>query len=540
MATPHVYPEGCVFSTLADIANKHITVMGLGLNGGGEACVRFFLQHGAFVTVTDMKSAEQLRPTIESLSKDTSLDKSRLTYVLGQHRIDDFSNADCVIKNPGVKIEGNQYLAAAKAIETDLSIFLHFTKAPIIAVTGSKGKSSTVSAIDFGLRSAGFTSFLGGNITVSPLTFLDKTDGTTPVVLELSSWQLADLRGRNVLKPKIAIITKIVPDHQNWYGDMDSYVADKRLIYAAQTAGDYTILDADDDGYLHESASPKEGCKCWGDLFASETKGTVLRYSKKPLAKDTDGVYQMHTPTGVVGMEHLVHELRSKSTNAHSVSDNQIMGNLFVPGDHMKVNVLNAALVLRLMGVSPEQTITILGSWKGIPHRLEHFHTWIIKQTESHKSSPRTVYFYNDSCATVPEAAAAASQSFGRSVVFITGGTDKGLGFLPLAGTLAGESGTSYIPREIYLLSGTGTDKLITLLDARHVKYEGPFDSLEVLLGILKANLMAADADKIYGIPSATEPLVVVFSPGATSFGMFTNEFDRGDKFKAAVKNIFE
>src|SRR5574344_3005873 len=465
MATPHVYPEGCVFSTLADIANKHITVMGLGLNGGGEACVRFFLQHDAYVTVTDMKSAEQLRPTIESLSKDTFLDKSRLTYVLGQHRIDDFSNADCVIKNPGVKIEGNQYLAAAKAIETDLSIFLHFTKAPIIAVTGSKGKSSTVSAIDFGLRSAGFTSFLGGNITVSPLTFLDKTDGTTPVVLELSSWQLADLRGRNVLKPQIAIITKIVPDHQNWYGDMDSYVADKRLIYAAQTAGDYTILDADDDGYLHESASPKEGCKCWGDLFASETKGTVLRYSKKPLAKDTDGVYQMHTPTGVVGMEHLVHELRSKSTNAHSVSDNQIMGNLFVPGDHMKVNVLNAALVLRLMGVSPEQTITILGSWKGIPHRLEHFHTWIIKQTESHKSSPRTVYFYNDSCATVPEAAAAASQAFGKPVVFITGGTDKGLEFDVLADTLNYKASYCTKTAGNYLLAGTGTDKLVKLLD---------------------------------------------------------------------------
>ena len=66
-----------------------------------------------------------------------------------------------------------------KAVETDLSIFLHFTKAPIIAVTGSKGKSSTVSAIDYGLRGAGFKAYLGGNITVSPLSFLEKTDGTT-------------------------------------------------------------------------------------------------------------------------------------------------------------------------------------------------------------------------------------------------------------------------------------------------------------------------------------------------------------------------
>ena len=111
---PHIYPEGCVFNTLEDIRGKHVTVMGLGLNGGGEACVRFFLQHGACVTVTDMKTAEQLAPTINSIGTDPSLDLSRLRYVLGEHKIEDFENADCVIKNPGVKIQGNKYLAAAR------------------------------------------------------------------------------------------------------------------------------------------------------------------------------------------------------------------------------------------------------------------------------------------------------------------------------------------------------------------------------------------------------------------------------------------
>ena len=112
--TQHVYPEGCAFNTLEDIRGKKVTVMGLGLNGGGEACVRFFLRHGAFVTVTDMKTAEQLAPTINSIGTDSSLDLSHLRYVLGEHRIEDFENADCVIKNPGVKIQGNKFLAAAK------------------------------------------------------------------------------------------------------------------------------------------------------------------------------------------------------------------------------------------------------------------------------------------------------------------------------------------------------------------------------------------------------------------------------------------
>lgn len=518
--TPHIYPEGCVFNSLDDIKGKKITVMGLGLNGGGEACVRFFLKHGAFVTVTDKKTKEQLAPTIKSLSEDKELDLSKLTYVLGEHRIQDFSEADCVIKNPGVKIEGNEYLAAAKAIETDLSIFLHFTKAPIIAVTGSKGKSSTVSAIDYGLKQAGFTSFLGGNITVSPLTFLEKTNETTPVVLELSSWQLADLRGRKALKPKISIITKIVPDHQNWYGDMDSYVADKQLIYAEQTSEDYTILDADEDDYLTETASPKEGIKCWGDLFASETKAKILRYSKKSLAPGVEGVYQRSITADTEGYLHL------NDTDA----DVKIMGSLFVPGEHNKINVLNAALVLKLMNVETTRIEAIASSWKGIPHRLEFFHEW---------NGFRKVYFYNDTCATVPEAAAAATQSFGRPVVLISGGTDKGLDLTPLASTIAGFGGTEFIPYETYFLSGTGTEKITPFLDKNKISYEGPFDSLEVLLNILKSNLQKGLPLETYGDPSSPVPVVVVFSPGATSFGMFTNEFDRGDKFKKYVKELF-
>ena len=236
-----VYPEGCFFNSLEDIKGKNITVMGLGLNGGGEATVRFLLKHGANVLVTDKKTKEQLKPTIDSLNSDSSVDTKNLKYILGEHRIEDFQNADVVIKNPGVKIQGNVYLQAAKNIETDISLFLKFTKAKIIAVTGSKGKSSTVSAIYYGLEKSGFDVFLGGNITVSPLTFLEQTSEKSVVVLELSSWQLADLRGRKLLKPYISLITKIVPDHQNWYGNMENYVADKKLIYA----------DQDENAFVH-------------------------------------------------------------------------------------------------------------------------------------------------------------------------------------------------------------------------------------------------------------------------------------------------
>ena len=92
---------------------------------------------------------------------------------------------------------------------------------------------------------------------------------------------------------------------------------------------------------------------------------------------------------------------------------------------------------------------------------------------------------------------------------------------------------------ELYLLAGTGTDKLIPLLKEYNIKYQGPFDSLSLLLGILKTNLISKDANRVYGITIAGDKLPVVFSPGATSFGMFANEFDRGNKFKSLVKEIF-
>ncbi len=534
-STAHVYPEGCYFKTIEDIKDKHVTIMGLGLNGGGEACVKFFLRHGAYVLVTDLKSRQELEPTILSLTMDKTLNRSRLSYVFGEHRVEDFANADCVIKNPGVKYEGNKYLAAAKAVETDMSIFLHFCKAPIIAVTGSKGKSSTASAIAYGMKQSGFRCFLGGNIALSPLSFLEDTDGTTPVVLELSSWQLRDLRGRKVLKPKIAIITTILPDHQNWYDGMDSYVADKRLIYENQDADDYTILSADEDGYMDECQNKHPECKCWGDDFALETRATVFRYSKVPFIRSFYGAFLRQGRAGgaAIGYSYLPVKLRSRHGQQKDLREEEILGELAVPGDIMRMNALVAALALQLQGIAPLQIKGVLAQWPGLPYRMEACHSW------TSPSDKRPVVFYNDSCATVPEAAAAATQAFKRSVIYIGGGTDKNLDFFPLAQALHGNNDVTFKPKDIYLLEGTGTEKLRTLLDARHVSYRGPFASIRDLLLELRVNLKDPDARKVYGPVSSKNPLPIVFSPGATSFGMFANEFDRGEQFKKQVRDLF-
>jgi len=522
--TPHVYPKGCFFKSLDDIKNKKVTIMGLGLNGGGEACVRFFSRYGAYITVTDKKTEEELAPTLLSLRQDSDIDFSKIKFVLGKHELADFQNADCVIKNPGVKFEGNEYLAAAKNIESDISLFLNFTKAPIIAVSGSKGKSSTVSAIHYGLCQAGFKAFLGGNITVSPLTFLEQTDETTPVVLELSSWQLADLRGRGALKPKIAVLTKIVPDHQNWYGGMEPYVADKKLIYADQTSDGFTLCNADDG---------------WGKVFAAETKAKVIWYGNNA-------------------------DVPVRVTDA------------VVPGIHMRQNLTNAAIVMTLMGVTPDDAKKILSAYPGIEHRLEYFFSWNYsaacvnntKKTNASRSSAMNTpvpdaqsmvtefRFYNDTTATVPDAAVAALESFSEKPVLFAGGNDKNLDFTPFAAA-------AHKASAIYLLEGKGTDRMIPLLTERGISFSGPFNSLEALLVAFKNDIEAGNimvccsSDDAENAGSgcflekgaATQEKAqkttgksivnVVFSPGATSFGMFTNEFDRGHKFKKLVQEIF-
>ncbi len=253
---------------VSDLKGLKITVMGLGLNGGGLASALFFASKGSSVTVTDLREGEILAPSIEKLKQ------YNIRYVLGKHDIEDFRNADIVIKNPAVR-KSSPYLEAADIIETDISIFLRLCrKNRIIAVTGSKGKSTTVSALYHALKTADSRAKLGGNITTSPLTFIDETEENDPVILELSSWQLADLKDKNLLHPEVSVITNILPDHQNSYDCMDDYVEDKKLIYRGQNGKQKTLCPYDD---------------AYGEFFYNETPAEAAYFSKNPLPDGING-----------------------------------------------------------------------------------------------------------------------------------------------------------------------------------------------------------------------------------------------------------
>jgi UDP-N-acetylmuramoylalanine--D-glutamate ligase len=448
---------------------RRVTVMGLGLHGGGLASALFFARRGAAVTVTDLKSEAELRASVEQLAAYP------VRRVLGRHDPADFTDADLVIKNPGVGLD-SPFLAAARRagvrIETDVSVFLLLCDNPVLAVTGSKGKSTTASAIHWGLLAASSGARLGGNITVSPLTFLDELEPGAPVVLELSSWQLADLAGCERFKPRVSLITNILPDHLNRYQGMDDYVADKKIIYARQDETDSSIFNLDDP---------------YTEQFRAESRARKLYFSRRPL------------PAGIEGgwLEGEAARLRLGGRESNALDRP-----LLLPGEHNRLNLLAAAVALRAWGMGPAAITERLAAFSGLEHRLEFV------------AEKNGVRYYNDSAATIPHAVREAVRALSGGIVLLTGGADKNIDFAPLADV-------ARTPRAIVLLDGSATKKIAALLDSLGVPYHGPFPALEPAVKAAEAAAAPGDA--------------VLFSPGCASFGLFLNEFDRGRQFKKIV-----
>jgi UDP-N-acetylmuramoylalanine--D-glutamate ligase len=482
---------------IMDYSGMKVLIMGLGLHGGGLESARYLFRHGAILTVTDLRDEKTLAQSIDQLEAScVGSPGNAIRYVLGRHDIDDFKNADMVIKNPGVRPD-SPYLLAARHIETDIGLFLDTgSSVRLIAVTGSKGKSSVASALHWALKESNSRSYLGGNITVSPLSFIDELKNGDTVVLELSSWQLGDLRGRTredgsaLLKPKAAVLTAIMPDHLDRYGVMEAYVSDKRIIYQGQDKCDITV--AGDDS--------------WGKSFLAESRARPLVYSGTPLPEKISGGWI--DPDSGKGFARLDNwALQGQPVNGEIVEI--VPAKLLVPGSHQKQNLLAAGLALYGLGMEPEHIRKGLGSFPGVEHRLELF------------LEAGGIAFYNDSAATIPEAAAAAIEALGSDnrLVLVTGGTDKNLDFTPLA--KAAEKAKAVI-----LLAGSGSDKLRALLVSAGIGCLGPFDALE----------NAANAALEFAAPGDR----IALSPGCASFGMFLNEFDRGRKWKETIKRIIQ
>lgn len=468
---------------LEDFRDKKITIIGLGLHGGGVSAAKFFSKLGAKILITDLRNKEELNDSIEAL-KDYPV-----KYVLGQHRPEDFSNTDLVIKNPAVP-ENSKYLEIAQKnkvpIETDIGIFFEFCPAPVIGVTGTKGKSTTATLIAKILSQEYEDVILAGNIRTPVLNKLKKIKKEQIVVLELSSWQLAGLASHRK-SPHWAVITNILQDHLNRYKNMAEYIEDKKLVFKWQKKGDYLVLNYDDEIVR---------------TMAQEAKRSeVFYYSQQKQTSDFKGVF--------LDGEKIF--LGSEEKEICSLSD------IYLPGRHNIGNVLASITLAKIINISRKSIKKALNQFKGLEGRLE-----LIRTADD-------VRFINDTTATTPEACLAALNSFSvngqKRIILIAGGADKNLDFAKLG------EGIVKMVKALVLLDGTATHRLIAAVKKQlELSSQGEFKIIGPLQNMRKA------VEQARGQAGAGD--IVLLSPACASFGLFRHEFERGETFNQTVREI--
>lgn len=458
---------------------KRVTVFGLGLNMGGVGTVKFLIEHGAReIIVTDIKSRAELSASLEKLAK-----YKNVTFVLGQHRPEDFTRTDMVIKNPVIPWT-NEYIRLAEKhkvpVEMDASIFFALCKAPIIGITGTKGKTTTATLIAHTLTQAKKRVVKVGVGQVSVLGMLKNITPESTVVFELSSWRLSAL-GRLQKSPGLAVLTNIYPDHLNYYKTMEAYVRDKKNIFLFQKTQD-TLIANFDDMMVRD--------------MAGDAKGAVVWFSEGN-AIDGNGVW---LEDGHICIRHI--GMTKKLLPLSRIA---------LQGEHNVSNVLAATATLLAYGLTPQEIVSGIQSFTGVEHRLEFV------------AEKQGVEYYNDTAATIPEATIAALRSFVKPVILIAGGSDKRLAFDALAKAMARHS------KQFILFNGEATEKLLSALKA-HLPKNDDRRSFTVVADMTEAVALAHK--------SAEPGDVVLLSPGAASFGIFKNEFDRGEQFRIAVRAL--
>ena len=451
---------------LTALQGRRLALLGLGVEN--QALGRWLASRGLGFAVCDADPAQRLDgpPWKEAVRE----------WRLGPGCFDRLDDFDLLFRSPGIPARRPELERARRRgaeVSSQTELFLERCPAPVIGITGTKGKGTTASLLDSILRQApGLSPRLGGNIGTPPIGFLDDLTAADVVVLELSSFQLQDLDR----SPRGAVVLPVTRDHLDYHADRREYVEAKASICSRQAAGDWVVSSADDAtageisarspgrAFGFRAGGPLEGDGCW-----SEEGGILWREG---------GRVETLAP----------------------VSD------LRLRGRHNLANACAAVAAARLCGAPPESVGPGLSALEGLPHRLEEV------------GERGGILFVNDSLATTPEAAAAGLEAYaGRPVVLIAGGASKGARFEGLGAAIA---------RSAAALVTLGEEGPAIAAAARAAGFSGP------LAGDCPS--MEAAVQRAAGLAPAGG--VVLLSPGCASFGMFTGYAARGEAFRAAAR----
>ena len=485
---------------------KKVTCMGLGLLGGMLNDAKFLLECGAELTITDLKSEKELASSIKKLSKFNSTSHKlrgtgNIKYVLGRHDLADFKIADFILQPGNVPMDSPYLLEAKKnniPVYVSESLFMEYADGVItVGVTGTRGKTTTTCLIyeilksKFGRKvhldlnsSKGTVGrktfvpkvFLGGNIKgTSTLALLKTVKPEDVVVMELDSWCLHGL-GDIRKSPNVAVFTNLLPDHLNFYLKGSRDEAEAMQKYFMDKAQIFVNQKAED--YL---ILDKEIKKIIDERYKGEIKSRIVLI--KPSTSYVDGLRNWK---------------------------------LKVKGEHNLQHIRRAVEVGKIFGLDMKSIKTVVENFRGVEGRQEFLREY------------KGIKIYNDTTATTPDATIAALKALGdnptslgasrgKKLVLISGGADKGLDMSGLMKEIP-----KYCKSAV-LLSGSGTEKLKKNFGKQTEKMP-VFDNLKS--AVKQALALCKRGDTL------------ILSPGFASFGMFKNEYDRGEQFNKIIKSL--
>ena len=450
------------------LRGKTAAVLGIGVSN--RPLIDLLCAYGVLVTACDKKTEEELGDTAVELRK------KGVKLQLGSGYLDEL-DADIIFRTPGMRPDVpalERARSKGSIITSEMEVFFEVCPCPIVAVTGSDGKTTTTTLVYTLLKQAGYTCHLGGNIGHPLLADAAQMKPSDYAVVELSSFQLMTMRK----SPHIAIVTNLSPNHLDIHKGMEEYVAAKKNIFLHQSSSDRVVFNADND----LTAS-----------FVGNAPAATYTFSRKTAR--TNGVY---CTDGVVraNMDDRIVEIMREDE-------------ILLPGKHNLENYM--AAIAAVWGiVSAEDVVAVAKTFKGVEHRMEFVREW------------NGVRFYNDSIATSPSRVIAGLQTFDR-VVLIAGGYDKQIPFDVLGPEIVAHVKT-------LILCGATADKI------RKAVTDCP-DYSPFHLPIHEFTDFRA-AVQFAAIQVARPGDIVTLSPACAAFDQFKNFAERGNFYKEIIMDL--
>lgn len=458
---------------LQSMNEKQVTVIGMGVSN--TPLISLLLEAGAYVTVHDRKTKEELGEIYEGLSD------LGVQFCIGSEYLKNLGG-DIIFRTPGMHPNHPALVRAREQgshITSEMEVFMQVCPCPIVAITGSDGKTTTTTLTCEIFKTAGYTCHLGGNIGRPLLADVPLMTERDIAVVELSSFQLMDME----CSPAAALVTNVTPNHLDVHKDMAEYIQAKTNIFIHQKPGAKLVLNADDP--VSQDFHPAEGVE-------------LLQFSMTQPVQN--GVYLQD---GIIWY-------------AEDGNRREIMSasEIRIPGAHNIANYM-AATCLTHGKVSFDDVVTVARSFGGVEHRLE-----LVRVLNG-------VRYYNDSIASSPTRTAAGLRAFNQKVILLAGGHDKKIPYDSFGPIVC-----DHVKRLI-LIDANPNDSTAPAIEAS-VRASENFESEQLI--IEKYNDFEA---AVRGAAAAAQDGdIVLMSPASASFDIFKNFMERGNRFKDIVNSL--